>query len=228
MATVTMDSSEYELMKENKSLLEKALEENKKQQEQINLLKEEKIKVLEESKMKVVKVLKKSVYSSYYALKSEGEIRDNLFHYFRKGLTEYGSGSMNSLIEALFYPVTNETDEVESVSLHGLGEIKEEITKELKDNLAKDVKEKLKAYDKFKETLEAKNKDIKEFTKSIYSAKNEILKLEEEVKVLKEENENLKKNNEILRSIKSLLLQHSSWFKQGELIRKIKDLLKQS
>lgn len=52
MAKITMDTSEYEALKENKTLLEKSLENERKLQEQITKLSDEKIKALEDAKMK--------------------------------------------------------------------------------------------------------------------------------------------------------------------------------
>ena len=58
MATITMDTSEYEVLMDKMNLLEKSLEREKELQDKISELKDENIKALENSKMKVVKITK--------------------------------------------------------------------------------------------------------------------------------------------------------------------------
>ena len=61
MAKIEMDISEYEIMKENKKLLEDSLNKERELQKQVEQLTKDKIKALEDAKMKVVKITKSEV-----------------------------------------------------------------------------------------------------------------------------------------------------------------------
>jgi len=72
MAKIEMDISEYDIMRENKKLLEDSILKQKELQSQINLLTQEKIKALEDAKMKVIKISKS--FSGLFTSKSHSSI----------------------------------------------------------------------------------------------------------------------------------------------------------
>ncbi len=78
MAEIKMDISEYEIMKENKKLLENSLEKERELQEQIKKLNDEKTKVLENAKMKVVKISRTEITEHLMRKRGDNYIRREL------------------------------------------------------------------------------------------------------------------------------------------------------
>ena len=147
MATVQMDSSEYELMKENKELLEQALKREKSLSEEIDRLNKEKIKVLEESSKKI-SIIRKNKNEEYVMITNNSYNNlENFYDLIRN------AGNRNSLQPCKFdfdYMIKNlftrtKTVDAEQISYEivGLDEARTEIEKKLREDLDKEVKYKL-------------------------------------------------------------------------------------
>jgi hypothetical protein len=155
MAKIEMDISEYDIMRENKTLLEKSLENERLLQKDIEKLQEEKIKALEDAKMKVVKITKTEKrevlynhcdeYSAYQKLCTflGLNVKDNT--HFLRSRVHY-----QDLIETFFVKNEYFTPTTEEITLHGLDEIKVEIRENLRKELNKEIQNKL---DKAEKTL---------------------------------------------------------------------------
>ena len=78
MAEIKMDISEYEIMKENKKLLENSLEKERELQKQIKKLTDEKVKALADAKMKVVKISRTEVTEHLMRKRGDNYIRREL------------------------------------------------------------------------------------------------------------------------------------------------------
>jgi len=145
MAEIKMDVSEYELLKENKAQLEKALEREKELNSNIETLNKEKIKVLEDAKMKVVKITK--VVREEHLLQRRNDIS-----YLGHQLNVHRFRDSESLLafiinkgpELFYEKVTATSTPTEEVTFHGLDEIKIEIRSNLGESLDKEITEKLK------------------------------------------------------------------------------------
>lgn len=153
MAEIKMDISEYELLKENKGLLEESLLRERELSEQITKLNQEKIAALEEAKMKVVKIT--TTRKEEHALQkrnSDDVIRDLRMLFSENDLRHkamYSGYAPNSegivaYVESIFFKkVTSYSDGITQVTTHGLEEIRDEIRKELKENLSIEIQSKI-------------------------------------------------------------------------------------
>lgn len=147
MATVQMDSSEYELMKENKELLEQALKREKSLSEEIDRLNKEKIKVLEESSKKI-SIIRKNKSEEY--VMTTNNSYNNLEHFYdlirnagnRNSLHPY-KFDFDYMIKNLFTRTKTVDAEQISCEIVGLDEARTEIEKKLREDLDKEVKYKL-------------------------------------------------------------------------------------
>lgn len=167
MAKVEMDISEYEMMKENKKLLENSLEKERILQEEIKKLTDEKLKAYEDAKMKVVKTTT-TEHNEYVMVKNNPHdivrklgslLGINGLNYF-KTPSEF---SIDNLISTFFTVVKTKSFPTTTVETVGLNEIKEDIRKELNGEINESIKTKLENYDKLLEensNLVKENKDI--------------------------------------------------------------------
>lgn len=147
MAKIEMDISEYEIMKENKKLLEMSLEKERGLQAQVELLTKEKIKALEDAKMKVVKVTKSVVTEHLLRKRDDNKIWMELWHLIGLDyrslprLPEYIH--TDNLIHAFFEKATLFNQPIEEITTHGLDEIKVEIRNDLKAQMDDETKSKI-------------------------------------------------------------------------------------
>lgn len=166
MAQIKMDISEYEIMKDNKKLLEDSLNRERELQKQVESLNNEKIKALEDAKMKVVKITKTEHTEILLQKKPVNLIIQQLYEIARS-FNYYSSNSSNEALYKVieeFYTKQVVTDypTIETTT-HGLDDIIAELRKELQESIDKDVQEKLKLLPKIqKEHKEAilQNKEL--------------------------------------------------------------------
>lgn len=159
-----MDVSEYDAMRENKRLLEASLEKEREYKKEIDRLNEEKIKALEDARMKVVKVYKKETHEHALIKNNNHDIYRELCYYFSKGKENLRGQKMphfpgnynrsdSEFLDWLFkvffskeQSVSVNTDN-ETVTTHGLDEIKVELREDIESQIDKETKDKLKYAD---------------------------------------------------------------------------------
>ena len=147
MATVTMDSSEYELMKENKSLLEQALQREKSLSEEVDRLNKEKIKVLEESSKKI-SIIRKNRSEEYVMTTNNAYNSLEHFHNLVRNASNRDSPysykfDFDYIIKNLFTKTKTVDNEQVSYEVVGLDEARTEIEKKIKEDIDRDIKNKL-------------------------------------------------------------------------------------
>lgn len=178
MATITMDTSEYEAMKKVEKLLEASVENERKLAEEIKKLNAEKIKALEDAKMKVVKISKieskqyilakldlPMLYARFEDLRTL--LNPSAFTYRTsmsgRGLDENRVKLIGALLEQC-YKVEHKSElKEETVETFGLDEIKKEIREDLDKGLSAEVKRKMQIADNSFETitkLKQENRDL--------------------------------------------------------------------
>ena len=199
MAEIKMDISEYELLKENKKLLEESLKKERELQATIDKLSKEKIKALEDAKMKVIKIVRNE--STEYLMQK----RDNyhVVHQLRMMLSRPDSSgyrtidSMNfqDFGDMLFEKVKSYSIEPkEEITTCGLDEVKAEIRKDLESKIDSNTKKKLDDADvaltKLSELLKENDESLK-LIKTLNYTINELTKVNEnavkEINILKKE-----------------------------------------
>lgn len=234
MAKIEMDISEYEVMKENKRLLEKSLEKERELKEQVDKLNKEKLEVLENSQRKVVKIVKNQV--SEFLVKKRGDY-DLIVSDFLKLLDIFKSSShkrhlfydtfpdqIKLLQDNLFEVVKKESEPTVDTTMYGLDDIKEEIRSEYYDKMTEEIREKLnKAQIVFNRNLELDNEN-KELSIKVSSLERSVDSLEDKKTELLSEVENLEKslseyveNSNKYKTIASLMSGNYGFFKRSVL-----------
>ncbi len=171
-----MDISEYEVMKENKRLLEESLKNERSLQEQIKKLSDEKTKALEDASMKVVKVTKHTKeevlmskrLDNSYALREVFEmfgLHYNFHHGIPRGI------DYKRLADIFFEKITVVSVPHEEITTHGLDEIKKEIRDELKASMDQETKDRLENAAK----LEIKNAELVKLNLDLSAENHSIL-----------------------------------------------------
>jgi len=212
MATITMDTSEYEAMKEIKKVLEDSLERERGLQKKVEKLTKEKIQVLEDAKMKVVKVVKNETTQHLLeASKAEaGDILREIEYIFtnrsyNSGANQFDTYDISRLRDALFTKVTFSSMSQVETTLHGLDEIKVEIREDLKSKMDLNIKESLKKAEQvliFNKELIERNSQFEKENKSLLSKNKLLLRNYEK---LNNELTNINKESEIISKIRNLL-----------------------
>lgn len=174
MATITMDTSEYEVLMDKMNLLEKSLEREKELQDKISELKDENIKALENSKMKVVKITKTE--RTEYLLRRRADsytyskIRD-IFGFTGTGyVCPAEMFDFETLEKLLFSRCESVSFPLETITTHGLDEVKEELRKELDD----EIKQKL-------EIADQKTKEYSKINNELTETKMELSKTKKQL-----------------------------------------------
>jgi hypothetical protein len=147
MATIKLDISEYELMQENKRLLENSLKNEQELHEKIKQLTQEKIDALETAKMKVVKIRKTEITEHLLQKKDDRSTWEEIFHLIGIRGINPPCISMDYLRGAFFSKATSYSTPTEEITTHGLDEIKLEIRNELKEQLDDEIASKIKIAD---------------------------------------------------------------------------------
>lgn len=223
MAEIKMDVSEYEAMQENKKLLERALKKEEKLNKQIIDLKQEKIDSLKETEKKVVKIITRRTQEVLLTKKPDHEImRDlsNVFYQTQNNI-QYGYNHL-SLIEnmkhAFFQVEKLESMVDDSVTIHGLDEVKSEIRSELEKEVEDEVKRLKSSVEYMKQTEENNASDLLK-----------VAGLKSEVNTLKEElEEDRKKFDELKTRVYEAIneLNNDSLFTRGQTMRNAITILK--
>lgn len=211
MAEVKMDMTEYELLKENKKLLEDALKKERELQVQIEKLTKEKIEALEASKYRVTKIIKTENIDRVY-IKRNVEESINAFHRIIRSTLNSNSVrtsafefTYNELIDAIFVKKSVGSNPIIEVTTHGFDDIKAEIREELKNNRDEKDKEKLDHADiviKESESLRKENTILQTEKNSLVNINRELVVTND---VLTKEYNIIENNNNKILEIKKLL-----------------------
>ena len=226
MAKIEMDISEYEVMKENKKLLEASLENERNLQEQIKILSDEKTKALEEAKMRVVKITKTEITEHLLRKKTDDE---NIFRelLYLTGVDYRGVSLKPDYIHTdhlqniFFEKVTSYSTPVNETTTHGLDEIKHEIREDLKKNIDDEIKTKIGQA----EALISRNGElIKENKNLVYSNENFSDKNKALVENMDKLNENIidgQNNLKAFNNVKLILKNGYGLFGKAKLLDKL-------
>jgi hypothetical protein len=233
MATVTMDTSEYELMMKYKSQLESSLKKERELSEEIKKLNDEKIQALENARMKVVKV-NRTTRRDYLLVKKEpSDIYLTLKRMINDPYLDYSTFGYLKNIQSAFYETqTSETNDNEYTECIGVDEFKEELREELKSKLDSEVKIKLKDYESNQSKIDSLLKENKEHSETITTLQSSVKALEKmcsdysknEQSLLKEIKEHENSNTEAvekLSKVKDILKDGYDFFGRGKLLDSI-------
>lgn len=230
MAEIKMDISEYEIMKENKKLLENSLEKERELQEQIKKLNDEKTKVLENAKMKVVKISRTEITEHLMRKRGDNYIRRELGHLLGMNNTElfrmYDNINTDYLINAFFEKATSHSVPYEEITTHGLDEIKAEIRNDLKTKMDDETNRKIKNA----ETVLLKNDELLKENKTLTTDNNILTennkKLTEQCDGLIKILNDTENGNKVLFDIKDILKDGYGFWNKSELLDKIISIIK--
>ena len=230
-----MDISEYEIIMENKKLLEESIQRERSLNDKIEELNKEKIKALEDAKMKVIKIEKTEMTEWTLNLKDDLSIWRELWRFATNGnqIPNMPDYIRFGRISDMFFEKTKSISfPKEEITTVGLDEIKKEISDDLKSKLdSKTISQLSKAELTLSENdrLLKENKilqDDVDFKKEINQKLENRLegqekKIEDLLKILKESEE----SNKSLSEIKKILINGYGFWNRGEIIKKIYDIV---
>lgn len=215
-----MDISEYEALKENKSLLEAALKREKEQNSKIETLQQEKIDVMKQNEKSVTIV--ERVDTTEIALIKRGteDILRRLRTYFDKGnIGGYYSslrGDIDSITEVFFEKTEARSFPTEkSVTYKGLDEVKEELKKLVEEEVDFDRESLEKTISSLRNRLEIGDDRIQELQSKVTDLKLDLEAQQKDNELLSQENleqeeliealtEDLNWNKKLLEDIKKV------------------------
>lgn len=229
MAEIKMDVSEYELLKENKKLLEDSLKKERELSEEIAKLKEEKIKALEDAKMKVIKINKQEIteyryinteYANRYLPELIYRIQNN-----RNGNPLLDSSISEEIFNKLFKKVTSISTPINEITTIGLDEVKKELREDIESKINKDIQNKLSNADK---VLELNNKLTKEI-RELDIENNLLLKnnksLKEELEIESNLAKSFKEDSIDLDKVSQILLKPYNFWNSRNIVKEIKEII---
>lgn len=231
MAKIEMDISEYEIMKENKKLLEDSLNKERELQKQVEQLTKDKIKALEDARMKVVKITKSEVTEHLLRKRvDETYVFRELLHVlgidYRYLQHKPDFIHIDHLQNIFFEKVKSFSMPVEETITCGLDEIKVEIREELKAKMDDDIKYKIQNA----ETALTKNDELLKENKTLTNDNNLHIeknkKLTEQCDELTKKLTDIENGNETLGKIKDLVKNGYGVWNKSKIINSIISLVK--
>lgn len=232
MAKIEMDISEYEEMKKNAHLLEKALKREQDLGNKIKALQQEKIEALKQNE-KCVTIVKTETRTEHLRpIRSEFEMRRALQDYMSQGNWERASRGLpeiDQLADIFFQRSENRSVPVsETVTVKGLDEYLEEMEQRLSKDAETAVKWKQKDYERIKkkvEALKAENHelrmDIAKYQEDNNELTDEVLVLEDTVEIFEIKVDKLEALNEHLSKDTTIFNFRKMWSIAGDKIRDI-------
>jgi len=206
MATIKMDVSEYQAMKKVEALLEKSLEREKEQAEEIKELTKERVKVLEENDKSVTIIKTKRTSETKMSYYPQEEIIRRIQQYLnsqsgnhrdhhrsmhddemRRNSMMMGQGHLHSFFNSFFDTRTHEFETSKVVVRKGLDEVTATIREELKAELDQSTNDK---FAHLKKLITEKTEWNRDLTKAVDygKAKNtEANNLSKQLKILQED-----------------------------------------
>lgn len=188
MATITMDTSEYEALQKNIKLLEESRERESELHKEIQKLKDEALQELLDNSKKVSIVKQTTKVETIHIKKDINDI----FRYMEKLFSRYYNGNLIGMsdndkvkycIEAFFYIQSKTTVEDQTVTTKGFDEVKEEFEKLYKENLDKDIQTRLDKIPKLEDTIKElhnKNLNVELIEDNLERYKDEYVRSHEE------------------------------------------------
>jgi len=192
MATITMDTSEYEALKDNKKLLEEALKREISSREEIKKLQDEKIEALNNARMKVVKEVYSEVreYVCEPPIASDELMLSGKNFEFQKDLLEmYGIASegirlrcpnrsrLSAFINKHFKITRSKSKPKVTQTTHGLDCIKDELRAELKAEISSEIEAKVKIGEEAEKIISDQNEVLNHRSACIETLNRQITKL---------------------------------------------------
>lgn len=234
MAKIEMDMTEYDLMRENKKLLEESLKKERELEKQIANLTKEKIDALENAKMRVVKTKKSEITEHLLRKRDDQSIWRELWNLMgidyrdqRQYLPPINSYlNISRLGDTFFEKATSISMPVEEITTHGLDEVRNEIREELKSKMDEETSTKLKRADETLSKYDTILKENKKLSDEIESTigKNKILV--ERLDTLTEDINGKKKAESILTNINEILKDGYGFWGKSKLLDKVISLAK--
>lgn len=198
MATIKMDVSEYEALKETQELLKESLKKEEALKEEIQRVRDEKIEALEAAQKKVIKTIRVIRQENITVRKPAYEITEAFKRLIKQTDGFVGSYDVGTLINACFKTTIVETDPVqEDTSYQGFTETKIELRNQIRDEIEDEVKEKIEKFD--------------DFSIENYNLKNNVDTLQHRINALEGQKQELEN---------SLELAHRKFKKIEEIINK--------
>jgi len=231
MAKIEMDISEYEIMKENKKLLEDSLNKERELQKQVEQLTKDKIKALEDAKMKVVKITKSEVTEHLLRKRvDETYVFRELLHVlgidYRYSQHKPDFIHIDHLQNTFFEKVKSFSMPIEETTTCGLDEIKVEIREELKAKMDDDIKCKIQNA----ETALSKNDELLKENKTLSTDNNLFIeknkKLTEQCDELTKKLTEIENGNETLVKVKDTLKNGYGVWNKSKILDSIISLVK--
>ena len=231
MAKIEMDISEYEIMKENKKLLEDSLNKERELQKQVEQLTKDKIQALEDAKMKVVKITKSEVTECLLRKRvDETYVFRELLHVlgidYRYFQHKPDFIHIDHLQNAFFEKVKSFSTPIEETTTCGLDEIKVEIREELKAKMDDDIKRKI----QYAEIALTKNDELLKENKTLTTNNNLLIeknkKLTEQCDELTNKLTDIENGNETLCKIKDLVKNGYGIWNKSKILDSIISLVK--
>jgi len=182
MAKIEMDMTEYKLMEQKASLLEKAVSRNEAYNLEILALKDEKIKLLRgNDKMVTIEVLKRTSETKLTYHNPDiilQRLRANEKHVYNKE-------SFYTFLDTFFETKTHEFTTDRTVTRKGLDEVTRDIKKELKKSLSEDTKRDLDTLSDIKKELQIRNEELQKANKILVIRDKEITGHLDQIKLLR-------------------------------------------
>jgi DNA repair exonuclease SbcCD ATPase subunit len=233
MAEIKMDVSEYEIMKDNKRLLEKALEREQQLSAEIERLNKEKIEALENAKMKVIKISRSErtdyMYMTHYSEDALKELYITLRHSNYSSYPEFILRAP-SLLNTIFKKETTTHVLNNEITYHGLDDVRAEIRNDIQSQIDEDTKTKLKEADELinKYAKLMKEVDSLRTSESMYKEGNRKLtdKCDEYLSKINEIDAIMQKDKTIITDIKDVLKDGYGYWGKAMLLEKIMLLIR--
>lgn len=239
-----MDISEYDAMRKNEALLEKALERERQLHDENQKLMKEKNSALEDAKMKVVKIKRIEKIESVWKKRNFGMAWERFMcilnpGYNHRTIPSPPPGLTNEAMIDCFFEKSHFTVmEGEDVTTHGLDEVRAEIAEDLQKRLDDDTKQQLlrlkevdKANAELIERVNSLQRSLDDLNYQLNNAMSTIELLQKENKELNEDNLRFANNERLMSNIKYELSKWQlNWFtfnKNFAIIETIKRFVKE-
>lgn len=221
MAEIKMELSEYERLMENKTLLEKSLESERKLQDEYKQLQSkleeahnEKLKILEEGKYVVNKINTTTITEHKLLIKELSRYqRDELCYILQQG----DINKIDSALRNVFNTVTSHGNNTYIKTSHSLDDVKQEIRLELESQFKEDLSK-----------LSKLNNDISELTNTNKSLTDRVDNLVKMYQDSTDNNTNLsakiKELEEMITKINNVLSEEAL-FNKGNILNNIRRII---
>lgn len=241
-----MDISEYDAMRKNEALLEKALERERQLHDENQKLMKEKNSALEDAKMKVVKIKRIEKHEHLWQKNDMGEawrrlllLLDRNYHNRDFLPPPPPQFSREALIDIFFNQSRFTRMEGEEVTTHGLDDVRAEIAEDLQKRLDDDTKQQLlrlkevnKENAELVEKVMSLQRSLDDANYQLNNAMSTIELLQKENKELNDDNLRFANNERLMSNVKYALSRWQlNWFtfsKNIAVIETIKRFVKEN